>query len=116
MFATLGRLEPWAWGDWQLELARRAVSNGGMKRWMEAQHLTYGTLHNYKSIAKAFPRSRRREKLTIGHHAAVAALTVAEANKLLKKAEANGTTREVLRAEVKALLNRDDDEDDTPTT
>jgi hypothetical protein len=108
----ISRLGPWAWGDWQLEMERLGVTDAEMRKWIDAHHLTYQTLHNYKSLAKAFPHSRRREWLSIGHHEAVKELPVADADQLLMEAEAANMSRSDLRMQVALLRLPDDDKDD----
>ena len=61
------------------------------------------TVMNAGSVARRIPTSRRREVLSFGHHAAVAYLEPAHADRLLAEAERNHWSRAKLRAEIRAL-------------
>jgi hypothetical protein len=63
--------------------------------------LNYQTLRNYAWVARRFDISRRREELTFGHHAEVAALDKPEQDYWLRKAEEYGWSRNRLRSEVR---------------
>ena len=89
----------WDLGDWLLY--------GQNKKWgekydraVEATGYDYGTLRNAKSVAKRFPLSRRRDKLTFAHHQEVASLSDKDAERLLDQAEAEHLSRNDLRARV----------------
>ena len=89
----------WDLGDWLLY--------GQNKKWgekydraIEATGYDYGTLRNAKSVAKRFPLSRRRDKLTFAHHQEVASLADKDAERLLDHAEAEHLSRNDLRARV----------------
>jgi hypothetical protein len=77
----------WAWGDWLLQ-----GEAGGMKQKQlkeEALRISgyeWGTLKNFKSIAKRFEASRRRDGLTWSHHAMLAPLDDKMQDELLDKA------------------------------
>ena len=62
----------------------------------------YKTLHNLASVARKIDLSRRRDKLSWSHHAAVAALPVEIGDKLLARAEAEGWSRTRMREEARA--------------
>jgi hypothetical protein len=64
--------------------------------------LDYQTLRNYAWIAKKFTRSRRRDSLSFGHHAEVAALTDTEQDKWLTRAERFSWSRNELRRRIRA--------------
>jgi len=70
--------------------------------------LDYQTLRNYAWIAKKFTVSRRRDSLSFGHHAEVAALTETEQDKWLTRAERFCWSRNELRRRIRAtrLANR----------
>jgi DNA modification methylase len=89
----------WRLGDWLLYGENR---NWGEKydRAIEATGYDYGTLRNAKSIAKRFPLSRRRDKLTFAHHQELASLSDDDAERLLDQAEAETWSRNDLRARV----------------
>ncbi len=89
----------WDLGDWLLY--------GQNKKWgekydraVEATGYDYGTLRNAKSVAKRFPLSRRRDKLTFAHHQEVASLADKDAERLLDQAEAEHLSRNDLRVRV----------------
>src|SRR4249919_1970323 len=44
---TLERRGPRAMGDWMIDMERLGASDAVMRKGIEAQHLAYGTLHNY---------------------------------------------------------------------
>lgn len=66
--------------------------------------LNYQTLRNYAWVARRFELSRRRDSLSFGHHAEVAALDPAEQDFWLRKAEEFGWSRNKLRNEVRTSL------------
>jgi hypothetical protein len=66
--------------------------------------LTYQTLRNYAWVARRFEISRRRDKLTFGHHAETAALEIPEQDYWLRKAEEHQWSRNDLRKEIRASL------------
>lgn len=70
--------------------------------------LDYQTLRNYAWIARKFARPRRRDSLSFGHHAEVAALTETEQDKWLTRAERFSWSRNELRRRIRAahLANR----------
>jgi len=76
-------------------------------RYLEAvkrTNLNYQTLRNYVWVARRFEQSRRRDTLSFGHHAEVAALEVAEQEYWLRKADELNWSRNQLRREVRASL------------
>jgi hypothetical protein len=82
-------------------------------RYLEAvrkTNLSYQTLRNYAWVARRFEIARRRDALSFGHHAEVAALEQPEQDYWLRKAEELGWSRNQLRSEVKtSLRDRRDD-------
>jgi hypothetical protein len=66
--------------------------------------LNYQTLRNYVWVAQRFDSSRRRDTLSFGHHAEVAALDQPEQDYWLRKADELGWSRNQLRREVRASL------------
>lgn len=66
--------------------------------------LNYQTLRNYAWVARRFDLSRRRDNLSFGHHAEVAALERAEQDYWLRKAEELTWSRNQLRNEVRNSL------------
>lgn len=95
----------WCLGDW---LAYGERTYGGRYRdAIEATSLDYQTLRNYAWVAKRFSLSRRRDSLSLAHHAEVAALPEAEQDFWLRKAEQLDWSVKLLRLEVrKSLLER----------
>jgi N6-adenosine-specific RNA methylase IME4 len=63
--------------------------------------LSYGTLANYRSVAARVESSRRREHLSFGHHAEVAALDPDEQDRWLDRAQGEQWTREDLRQAIR---------------
>jgi hypothetical protein len=64
--------------------------------------LNYQTLRNYAWVAKKFTMSRRRDGLSFGHHAEVAALTETEQDVWLTRAERFTWSRNELRRRIRA--------------
>jgi hypothetical protein len=77
--------------------------------------LNYQTLRNYAWGARRFDLSRRRDNLSFGHHAEVAALDPPEQDFWLRKAEEYGWSRNYLRTQVRASL-RERTTSDSPDT
>jgi hypothetical protein len=71
---------------------------------IEKTSLNYQTLRNYAWIARRFDHSRRREKLSFGHHSEVASLDSPEQDFWLRKAEELDWSRNELRRQVRASL------------
>jgi hypothetical protein len=92
----------WCLGDWLV--FGETVYNGRYRDAIEQTSLDYQTLRNYAWVARRFPLSRRRDMLSFGHHAEVAALSEPEQDFWLRKAEALSWSRNRLRAEVKISL------------
>ncbi|TCC36288.1 LmbU family transcriptional regulator [Kribbella speibonae] len=86
--------------------------------------LSYQTLRNYVWVARQFALPRRRDHLSFGHHAEVAALDPPEQDYWLRKAEEFTWSRNKLRMEVRASLRErrlaqskpDTDEDSVEVT
>lgn len=96
----------WWIGDW---LAYGETSFGDRyKQAIADTSLDYQTLRNYTWIARKFPVSRRRDSLSFGHHAEVAALTETEQDEWLTRAEQFSWSRNELRRRIRAsqLVNR----------
>ncbi|WP_200824922.1 LmbU family transcriptional regulator [Nonomuraea solani] len=66
--------------------------------------LSYQTLRNYAWVARQFALPRRRDHLSFGHHAEVAALDPPEQDYWLRRAEEFTWSRNKLRNEVRASL------------
>lgn len=85
----------WWLGDWLIY---------GQDRYPDRYHraiadtaLDYQTLRNYAWIARKFPPARRRESLSLQHHAEVAALPEHEQEVWLTRAQEFAWSRNVLR-------------------
>jgi hypothetical protein len=93
----------WCLGDW-LVFGELAYS-GRYREAIEQTSLDYKTLRNYAWVTRRFALSRRRDNLSFGHHAEVAALPEREQDYWLRKAEDHSWSRNQLRREVRASLN-----------
>jgi hypothetical protein len=71
---------------------------------IEKTSLNYQTLRNYAWVARRFNHSRRRDKLSFGHHSELAALDPPEQDYWLRKAEEYGWSRNELRRQVRTSL------------
>lgn len=92
----------WCLGDW-LVYGEKVYSD----RYRDAIKQTsmdYQTLRNYAWVARRFSLSRRRDRLSFGHHAEVAGLPAPEQDFWLRKAEEKTWSRNRLRREVRASL------------
>ncbi len=92
----------WCLGDW-LVFGETAFT-GRYRQAIEQTSLDYQTLRNYAWVAKRFPMSRRRDTLSFGHHAEVAALPEPEQDFWLRKAEEHRWPVKHLRREVRRSL------------
>jgi len=100
--AAVASASAWCLGDW---LAYGQAAYGGRYREAVARTgLDYQTLRNYAWVAGRFELSRRRDTLSFGHHAEVAALPAPEQDFWLRKAEQFGWPVRRLRREVRASL------------
>lgn len=100
--AAVSTSSAWCLGDW---LVYGQDSYPG--RYRDAlgwTGLDYQTLRNYAWVARRFGLSRRRDTLSFGHHAEVAALPEPEQEFWLRKAEQIGWSTSKLRREVRASL------------
>jgi len=98
----------WCLGDWLVY--GEAVYVGRYRDAVEQTSLDYQTLRNYAWVVKRFAPSRRRDTLTFGHHAEVAALSEPEQEFWLRKAEELGWSGKRLRREVRASLKQRSDD------
>ena len=100
--AAVATSSAWCLGDW---LAYGKAAYGGRYRdAIEWTGLDYQTLRNYAWVAGRFELSRRRDTLSFGHHAEVAALSPPEQDFWLRKAEEFHWSTMRLRREVRASL------------
>jgi hypothetical protein len=75
----------WCLGDW-LAFGEKAYP-GRYRQAIEQTSLDYQTLRNYAWVARRFALSRRRDTLSFGHRAEVAALPEPEQDYWLRQAE-----------------------------
>ena len=94
----------WWLGDWlhfgQEKYGRR------YKDGIALTGLDYQTLRNYAMVARRYDVSRRRDKLSFQHHAEVCALTDADQDRWLDRAECAGWSRNELRGRLRAELTQ----------
>lgn len=103
--SALADASAWWIGDW-LVYGQRSYP----QRYREAIALTglsYQTLRNYAWVATRFPLYRRREKLSFGHHAELAALAPDDQETWLTRAVSNGWTRNQLRGALREQAQPD---------
>lgn len=98
--STIASSSAWCLGDW-LIYGETAFA-GRYREAIERTSLDYKTLRNYAWVARRFLRSRRRENLSFGHHAEVAAFPEPEQDYWLRKSEQLGWSRNQIRHEVRA--------------
>jgi len=91
----------WCLGDW-LVFGERSYGRR-YKTALEATPLDYQTLRNYAWVARRFPLSRRRDRLSFQHHAEVAALPEPQQELWLARAERLQWSRNELRRQLRAL-------------
>jgi hypothetical protein len=92
----------WCLGDWLIY--GRAAYGSRYREAIGRTGLDYQTLRNYAWVAGRFELSRRRDTLSFGHHAELAALPGAEQDFWLRKAEEFGWSTTRLRHEVRSSL------------
>ncbi|PFG49148.1 hypothetical protein ATK36_4279 [Amycolatopsis sulphurea] len=90
----------WWVGDW-LVYGQHTYGDRYQKAIAQTS-LDYQTLRNYAWVANKFPLSRRRDKLSLGHHSEVAALIEVEQDTWLARAERLGWSRNELRRRLRA--------------
>ena len=90
----------WWLGDWlafgQEKYGRR------YKAGVALTGLDYQTLRNYVVVARRFELSRRRDKLSFQHHAELCALTDAEQEHWMDRAQCAGWSRNELRRRLRS--------------
>lgn len=89
----------WCLGDWLVYGESHFTDRYRMA--IEETSLDYQTLRNYAWVTRRFSLSRRRDSLSFGHHAEVAALPEPEQEYWLRKSEELSWSRNRLRAEVR---------------
>jgi hypothetical protein len=100
--AAVAGSSAWCLGDWLIY--GQAAYGGRYRDAVERTGLDYQTLRNYAWVAGRFELSRRRDTLSFGHHAEVAALPGPEQDFWLRKAEEFRWSTMRLRHEVRASL------------
>lgn len=100
--AAVAASSAWCLGDWLVY--GQAAYGSRYRDAAERTGLDYQTLRNYAWVAGRFELSRRRDTLSFGHHAEVAALPAPEQDFWLRKAEESGWSTRRLREEVRASL------------
>jgi hypothetical protein len=100
--AAVAGSSTWCLGDWLIY--GQAAYGGRYRDAVERTGLDYQTLRNYAWVAGRFELSRRRDTLSFGHHAEVAALPGPEQDFWLRKAEEFRWSMMRLRHEVRASL------------
>ncbi|MFF9900996.1 LmbU family transcriptional regulator [Streptomyces longispororuber] len=89
----------WWLGDWLVYGENRFPERYRVV--LDETTLDYKTLRNYAWVARRFPPSRRRETLSLQHHAEVAALPKADQDRWLKQAEREKWSTRRLRKELR---------------
>lgn len=92
----------WCPGDW-LAYGESAYA-GRYREATEQTALDYQTLRNYAWVARRFAMSRRRDTLSFGHHAEVAALAEPAQDYWLRQAEQHRWPVRQLRRQVRTSL------------
>lgn len=108
---SMQRVIPWLIGDW-LNFGE-ATYHDLYAQAMDETGLEYGTLRNYKYVARAFPIERRRTDISYQHHADVASLPPDKQDAWLADAAREGWTVRDLRYRLSGGT-RDGDIGDTP--
>ena len=100
---------PWLIGDW-LNYGKAQYERGKYAQALGELGYVSGTLRNIAYVARQFELSRRRDKLTFGHHQTVAPLDPKEQDQWLDLAERKRLSIQELRELIKeadALVEAD---------
>lgn len=89
----------WWLGDWLVYGETNYPDR--YKRAITETSLDYQTLRNYAWIARKFAPARRRDRLSLQHHAEVASLMEPEQDHWLDQAERHGWSRNELRRRIR---------------
>lgn len=89
----------WCLGDW-LVYGQEMYADRYQQA-IVAVGLDYQTLRNYAWVARRFAMHRRRERLSLQHHAEVAALPESDQDYWLDQAEKNAWSRNQLREQLR---------------
>ena len=98
--AVVADASAWWIGDW-LVFGQREYGNR-YKQAIAATGLDYQTLRNYAWVAGRFAADRRRDTLSFGHHAEVAALGEDDQEAWLRRTVVEGWSRNELRRRLRA--------------
>jgi hypothetical protein len=90
----------WWVGDWLL-FGQRVYADR-YERALRQTGFDYQTLRNYAWVASRLEPTRRQAQLSFSHHAEVAAFEPDDQDEWLRRALANGWSRNRLRAEIRA--------------
>lgn len=101
--ALVATCSAWWLGDW-LIYGEQAYGDRYEQAIVDTS-LGYQTLRNYAWVARKFPVSRRRDGLSFGHHAEVAALPDDEQDAWLTRAEQSDWSRNQLRRRLRAAAS-----------
>ena len=93
----------WAIGDLLLYADARGWPDGQVEDALSGLGLKRGTLHNLKSVAKAFPMAARAKDLPWSHHALVTSLGNEQQARLLKQSLDEHWGYDELRAQARAV-------------
>jgi len=96
---TIANSSGWWLGDWLVYGEKRFPNRYRVV--LEEVALDYQTLRNYAWVARSFPARRRRDSLSLQHHAETAALPEAEQDYWLKRAEEGKWSTRRLRKELR---------------
>jgi len=96
---AIARWSPWALGDWII--AGERAFGERVDAVVAELGIETGEAAELARVAQRFPPGRRRRGLSFSHHAAVADLEPAEAERLLVLSEASGWTVKRLQREVR---------------
>ncbi|WP_243716155.1 LmbU family transcriptional regulator [Actinomadura darangshiensis] len=94
----------WWLGDWLVYGEKRFPDRYRLV--LEETALDYQTLRNYAWVARRFPAWRRRDALSLQHHAETAALPNIEQDRWLERAEKEKWSTRRLRAELRRARER----------
>lgn len=103
--ALIGDSSSWWLGDWLVYGQDKFPDR--YRQAMASTSLDYQTLRNYAWVARRFPPSLRREKLSFGHHATVASLAEPERQAWLERAVQLGWSVRQLRACLRSVPEDD---------
>jgi hypothetical protein len=98
--ARIADASAWCLGDWLVYGQNRHPDR--YREAIAAAHLDYQTLRNYAWVARRFELDRRRDRLSLQHHAEVASLPSAEQDRWLDLAEKSHWSRNELRRNIRA--------------